>query len=162
MAKTNDHLNKIDKTTTIQVSESEVETILKSIQHKFYRLPFYQFRVPAGTPTPGEYELERKLELNEYLIRNPDTTFFLKVSGSSMIKAGIHHNDILVVDRALEPINGKIVVASLNGELTVKRLHYNENRLYLMPENDDFKPIEVTEYTELRIWGVVTSVIHQL
>ncbi len=106
----------------------------------------------AGFPTSGDDDVERKLELNEHLIKNPDTTFFLKVSGSSMIKAGIHHHDILIVDRSLEPSDGKIVIASLNGELTVKRIHRQGNRLFLMPENDDFKPIEVTEHTELRIW----------
>lgn len=150
----------IEKTKAIQVPIGEVETILKYIQNKFYRLPLYQFRVSAGFPTSGDDDVERKLELNEHLIKNPDTTFFLKVSGSSMIKAGIHHHDILIVDRSLEPSDGKIVIASLNGELTVKRIHRQGNRLFLMPENDDFKPIEVTEHTELRIWGVVTCVIH--
>lgn len=162
MQKTTDESNVTERTKAIQVPVSEIETILKYIQYKFYRLPLYQSRISAGLPTPGEDDVERKLELNEYLIKNPDTTFFLKVTGSSMIKAGIHHNDILVVDRSLEPANGKIVIASLNGELTVKRLLYKGDRLYLMPENDDFKPIEITEYTELRIWGVAISVIHSL
>lgn len=162
MLKTRNKHNSKEHTKAIQVPISEVETVLKHIQYNFYRLPLFQFRISAGIPTPGEYDVERKLELNEYLIRNPDTTFFLKVSGSSMIKAGIFHNDILVVDRSLEPSHGKIVIASLNGELTVKRLHCQGNQIYLLPENDDFDPIEITEHTELRIWGVATSVIHSL
>lgn len=130
-------------------------------KHKLYHLPFYQHAVSAGFPSPAEDEMEI-LDLNELLIRHPSATFFLRVSGSSMIKAGIHDRDILVVDRSLEPAHGKIVIAVVNGELTVKRLHKEGRRLQLIAENDAYAPIDITEEIDLRIWGVVTSVIHPL
>jgi DNA polymerase V len=134
----------------------------KSIQDIRYSLPLFQNPVTAGFPSPAEDEIEKKLDLNELLIKHPSATFFLRVSGASMIKAGIHDNDILIVDRSIEPAHGKIVVAAVNGELTVKRLHLEKNRVFLMAENDTYRPIEITEGIELHIWGVVTSVIHAL
>lgn len=152
----------MEETRAIHVPISEIEDILKCIKHKFYRLPLYQFHVYAGKPNLGENEIEKRVDLNELLIKQPDVTFLLKVSGSSMINAGIHHNDILVVDRSIEPSDGKIVIASLNGELTVKRLLCKGNRLILAAENKAFEPIEITDDTDLRIWGVATNVIHAL
>lgn len=134
----------------------------KSIQDIRYSLPLFQNPVEAGFPSPAEDEIDKKLDLNELLIKHPAATFFLKVSGSSMIRAGIHDNDMLIVDRSLEPSHGKIVVAALNGELTVKRLHLDKGKVFLMAENDMYRPIEITEGIELHIWGVVTSVIHAL
>ncbi|MBA3602742.1 MAG: translesion error-prone DNA polymerase V autoproteolytic subunit [Parachlamydiaceae bacterium] len=134
----------------------------KCIQDIRYSLPLFQTPVTAGFPSPAEDEIEKKLDLNELLIKHPTATFFLRVSGASMVKAGIHDNDILIVDRSLEPMHGKIVVAAVNGELTVKRLHLEKNRIFLMAENDVYRPIEITEGIELHIWGVVTSVIHAL
>jgi DNA polymerase V len=149
-------------TKAIRIPLSEVDTILRCIQHKFYRLPFYEERISAGFPSPAQNEGEETLDLNELLIKHPAATFFLRVSGNSMIKAGIHNNDILVVDRSLEPLHGKIIIASLNGELTVKRLHRTGARVQLVPENDAYAPIDITEEMDLRIWGVVTSVIHSV
>ena len=122
-------------------------------------LLFYKSMVSAGFPSPADDDLEN-LDLNELLIKHPSATFFLKVSGSSMIKAGIHHNDILVVDRSLEPTSGKIVIASVNGELTVKRLRIEDKKIKLVAENDAYSPIDITEEFDFRIWGVVTNVIH--
>jgi DNA polymerase V len=131
-----------------------------SYKNKKFRLPLYQSPVVAGFPSPAEDEIEKNLDLNELLIRHPAATFFLRVSGSSMVKAGIHNGDMLIVDRSLEPAHGKIVVAALNGELTVKRLRLDNGRAFLVAENDSYRPIEVTEGIELHIWGVVTNVIH--
>jgi DNA polymerase V len=157
------NMEKLDeKTKAIQVPISEIDTILKCIQYNFYRLPLYLSRISAGNPTHSENNMEKRMDLNDYLIKHPDTTFLLRVSGSSMINAGIYHNDILIVDRSLEPTDGNIVVASINGELTVKRLKRDGDRLYLMPENNKFKPIEINEYTDFRIWGVATNSIHSL
>jgi DNA polymerase V len=150
------------ETKAVQVPVNEIEHILKCIRNKFYRLPLYQFKVNAGFPSFGESDIEKTIDLAELLIKHPDVTFLLKVSGSSMINAGIHHNDLLIVDRSLEPSHGKIVIASLNGELTVKRLVREGKRLKLVAENDSYPPIDVTEDTELRIWGVAISVIHSL
>ena len=149
-------------TTVIRVPVSEVEPILRALQHKFYRLPFYQDAVAAGFPSPAENEMADKLDLNELLIKHPAATFFLRVSGSSMIGAGIHHDDILVVDRSLEPTHGKIVIASLNGEFTVKRLSRDGKRVQLLAENPAYAPIQINEEMDLHIWGVVTNVIHAL
>jgi DNA polymerase V len=151
-----------EPTKAIRVPITEVGTIARLLQNAFYRLPFYQNAVAAGFPSPADDEMADKLDLNDLLIKHPTSTFFLRVSGSSMINAGIHDNDILIVDRSLEPSNGKIVIAAINGELTVKRLVVHGKRVQLHPENSAFAPIEIPEGAELHIWGVVTNVIHGL
>lgn len=150
------------ETQVVRIPSNEVEAVLKLIQNGFYRLPFFQHTISAGFPSPAEDDLEDKLDLNELLIKRPAATFFLRVSGSSMINAGIHHNDILIVDRSLEPSHGKIVIASVNGELTVKRLSCEGKKMQLVAENEAYPPIDITETMELRFWGVVTNVIHSL
>jgi DNA polymerase V len=124
-------------------------------------LPLFESRVAAGFPSPADDHLEASLDLNQHLIKHPAATFFVRASGESMINAGIHNNDILVVDRSLNPKNGDIVIASLNGELTVKRLQTAGRTLLLKPENPEYPVIEVSEEIDFLIWGVVTSVIHQ-
>jgi len=126
------------------------------------KLPLYMARVPAGFPSPADDFIDKKLDLNEHMVKHPAATFFVKVQGNSMIGSGIHHGDVLVVDRALEAANRKIVVAVLNGELTVKRLRKSKDRLFLASENPDFKDIEVTPEMNFEVWGVVTNVIHQV
>jgi DNA polymerase V len=133
---------------------------MKFVRHRGYRLPLYQCAVAAGFPTPTESDMDQEIDLNDLLIRHPAATFFVRVSGFSMINAGIHHDDILVVDRSLEPIPEKIVIAAINGELTVKRLRKNGDKIRLVAENDSYLPIDITEEMEFHIWGVVTSVIH--
>jgi DNA polymerase V len=125
-------------------------------------LPLYVNRIPAGFPSPAEDYLDKKLDLNEHLIQNPSSTFFVKVTGNSMVNAGIHDGDILVVDRSVEARDNRIVIGVINGEFTVKRIHRKKNRIYLMPENDQFSPLEVTEEMDFRIWGVVTYAIHKV
>lgn len=127
-----------------------------------YRLPFYECAVSAGFPSPADGEMGDKLDLNELLIKHPAATFFVRVAGSSMINAGIHHGDILVVDRSVEPLHGRIVIAAVNGELTVKRLHRDGKQLQLLAENEAYGPIDIGENSDLHIWGVVTNVIHSL
>ena len=125
-------------------------------------LPLFSDRVAAGFPSPADDHLENKLDLNEHLVKHPAATFFVRVEGRSMIGAGIHPDDILVVDRSMEAVSGNIVVAAVDGELTVKRLQYRRARLFLEPENPDYDPIEISGDTDLVVWGVVTSVIHQV
>lgn len=149
-------------TKAVRIPINDIDAVLKCIQHRFYKLPFYENPISAGFPSPAQDDMEEKLDLNELLIKRPAATFFLKVSGSSMIKAGIHDNDILVVDRSLEPVHGKIVIASINGELTVKRLYINAGKVKLVAENDAYRPIDITADMDMRIWGVVTSVIHSV
>jgi DNA polymerase V len=124
--------------------------------------PFYSGMVAAGFPSPADDHQESKLDLNEYLVSHPAATFFVRVQGLSMIDAGIQPDDILVVDRSLDPAHGKVIVAALDGELTVKRLNKKNGQITLMPENDDYDPIEITAEMSFIIWGVVTSVIHKV
>lgn len=124
--------------------------------------PFYLNAVSAGFPSPADDYMDRSLDLNEHLIANPAATFFVRACGESMIGAGIHDNDILIVDRSLNPVNGSVVIAALDGELTVKRLLNKNGNLFLTPENNDFPDMEVYEDCSFEIWGVVTYVIHRV
>ena len=125
-------------------------------------LPLYSCKISAGFPSPADDHLEKNLDLNSYLIKNPTATFFVRVNGDSMINAGIHDNDILIVDRSLKPSHGKIVIAVVDGQMTVKRLYKQSGKLFLIPENKNFKPIEITENMSMEIWGVVITAIHSL
>jgi DNA polymerase V len=123
--------------------------------------PLIGSRIPAGFPSPAQDYVEACLDLNEYLISHPNATFFVRVDGMSMINAGIHPDDILIVDRSLEPVHNRIVIAVVEGELTVKRLVIERGIYFLYPENPDFPIIEITENSDFTIWGVVTYVIHK-
>lgn len=123
------------------------------------KLPFYSAKVQAGFPSPADDDMPNKLDLNDYLIKHPASTFFVRVVGDSMIGAGIRENDLLIVDRSIQATNNKVVIAVVNGEFTVKRLKYINKEAYLVPENDDYQLIKLAEGSY--IWGVVTSVIHQ-
>jgi DNA polymerase V len=118
-------------------------------------LPFYGSRIAAGFPSPADDHLEDSLDLNTHLVQHPAATFFVRVQGDSMTGAGIHHGDLLVIDRALEPKSGSVVVAVINGELTVKRLRLEGEAVWLMPENPKYPPLQIREGMELVIWGVV-------
>lgn len=128
---------------------------------KDIELPLVLCKVPAGFPSPAEDYIDQKLDLNEYLIKHPAATFFVRVEGESMVDAGIHNGDILIVDRSLEPGDNKIAVVILNGEFTVKRIKKKKEKIYLLPENSDFKPIEITPEMNFEVWGIVTFVIHK-
>jgi len=125
-------------------------------------IPFYGASVAAGFPSPADDYIEKRLDLNELLINKPAATFFVRAEGESMLGAGIHPDDILVVDRSVHAGVGKIVVCALDGELTVKRLRSKEGKLVLAPENPDYPDIPIKEEVEMVIWGVVTSVIHNV
>ena len=124
--------------------------------------PLFLTRISAGFPSPADDYIEKNLDLNEHLIKHPSATFFVRVEGNSMVNAGIHNGDILIVDRALEPVDNRVIVAVVDGELTVKRIRGKGDTLYLVPENDDFKPIVVTEQMGFEVWGVVTHSIHRV
>lgn len=151
-----------EATKPIRIPESMVGQVMAFIETKGVELPFYSSAVQAGFPSPADDYIEGKLDLNKHLIKHPTATFFVRATGKSMIKAGIHPDDILIVDRSLEAKDGKIVIAALNGELTVKRLSKRGNQIFLLPENDGFSPIEIQEESDLLIWGVVTNVIHRV
>jgi DNA polymerase V len=122
----------------------------------------YANSVSAGFPSPADDYLEEKVDLNQYLVKHPASTFLVRASGESMINAGIFPKDILVVDRSLKAENGKVVIAVVDGELTVKRYVKKGKNILLKPENDSFDPIVINDDSEAYIWGVVTNVIHNL
>lgn len=124
--------------------------------------PLFFSPVQAGFPSPAEDFLEQALDLNEHLIQHPAATFFVRVSGESMKGAGIQNNDLLIVDRSLEATDGCIVVAVINGEFTVKRLHMHQKEVRLEAENPNFPPISIPEGADFQIWGVVTTIIHSV
>ncbi|PCJ65384.1 MAG: peptidase S24 [Candidatus Hydrogenedentota bacterium] len=123
-------------------------------------LQLYSTPVRAGFPSPAEDYIDKRLDLNEELITHPAATFFLRVDGDSMCDAGILNGDLLVVDRAVEPRNHHIVVCVVSGEFTVKRLRKVGGRVYLIPANGEYNPIEVTEDMDFVVWGVVMHAIH--
>jgi DNA polymerase V len=123
-------------------------------------LPLVAARISAGFPSGMEDFIERKIDLNEILVPHAAATYFIRVQGDSMTGAGIQEGDILIVDRSVEPVHGSIVIAVLNGELTVKRLRRRGARVFLNPENPRYAPLEVTAETAFEIWGVVRHVIH--
>lgn len=135
-------------------------TIYKPNKLKRIELPLFSNKVRAGFPSPAEDHIEQKLDLNQFLIKHPAATFFVRVEGDSMKNAGISNGDILIVDRAITPQSGQIIVAILNGEFTVKRVKKQGKRLFLIPENPEFPLMEVTEEVDFQVWGVVTYTIH--
>ena len=121
---------------------------------------FYDIGISAGFPSPAKDYEEPHLHLNDLLIKNPNTAFLAKASGDSMIGAGINDGDTLVVDRGLTNYKDKVVIACVNGEFTVKRYKIERGRQVLKPQNPNYSDIHFTEYDEITVWGVVTSVIH--
>lgn len=124
-------------------------------------LPLYETGVKAGFPSPAEEEMGSPLNLNEHLIEHPASTFFIKVVGDSMQGAGIFSGDLLIVDKSLQATSGKIIVALLNGEFTVKRLIIEKDKIFLKAENPAYPTIHVKKESDFAVWGVVTYVIHR-
>ena len=148
---------------------NKLKNIYKNQDLSFYSLdndvlsiPFYESKVPAGFPSPAEDFMDLDLNLQEYLVQHPSATFCVRVTGDSMQNAGIFSGDVMVVDRALEPKNNTIVLAVLDGEFTVKRIQKKGRQLFLKPENEAFKPIQITEEMDFKVWGVVTHIIHKV
>lgn len=136
--------------------------MFRAVANVVRTLPIYLSRVPAGFPSPADDYLEGELDLNELLIRNPSATFYVRLAGDSMIKAGLFDGDILVVDRAVKARHKHIVVAVLDGELTVKRLWSRGGLVELRPENPAYQPIKIGEGQELTVWGVVIGCVRQI
>ncbi|CAM4395913.1 MAG: LexA repressor [Legionellaceae bacterium] len=151
-----------EPTTPIRVPESLYLEIKAFVEHKGYKLPFYGCKVSAGFPSPADDFIDDKLDLNKHLVAHPASTFIVRVSGNSMRDANIHDSDLLIVDKSLAPVSGKIVVAAINGELTVKRYQLTQKGAYLLPENPEYPPIPLKDGLDVHIWGVVTAVIHHV
>jgi len=125
-------------------------------------LDLFASPVKAGFPNPAEEYIEGRLNLDQHLIPHPAATFFVRASGDSMLGAGIHPGDLLVVDRSLEAAHGRVIIAVVDNELTVKRLCCRNGQIRLLAENDRYPPITIENGMTLEVWGVVTSVIHPL
>lgn len=123
---------------------------------------FFDIGISAGFPSPADDFSEKRISLDEVLIKNKEATFFAKVNGQSMIGAGLEDNDLLVIDRSLEPEHNKIAVCFLDGEFTVKRLIVEKNKVWLRAENPEYPNIEITEENNFVVWGIVTNVIKSL
>lgn len=114
----------------------------------------------TGFGAAADDYMERGIDLNEQLVRNKPATYFFKMKGDAMQQAGIFDGDVLIVDRSLKLVSGKIIVAVLNGELLVRRYHQNFSAAFLVPDNDRYKPINLSEFTDFKMWGVVIHCIH--
>ncbi len=140
----------------------KVKALYQPDQSTPCKRPLFLVPVSAGFPSPAEDYIEGNLDLNQYLIKHPAATFFVKVSGNSMIDAGIHDGDILIVDRSLKPADKKVVIAVVNGELAVRRIRVTKEKVVLVSENENYTPLHVEEEMGFEVWGVVTNVIHPL
>ena len=121
-----------------------------------------QTGISAGFPSPADDFKEFKISLDRTLVKNKEATFYAKVSGQSMVGAGIDDGDLLIVDKSLEPKNNSIAVCFIDGEFTVKRLKISGGNVYLQPENASYKPIKVTNDNDFQVWGIVTHVIKRV
>ena len=123
---------------------------------------YFDTGISAGFPSPAEDFKQERLSLDNELIKNKEATFFARVSGQSMIDAGLSDNDLLIIDRSLSPAHNKIAVCFLDGEFTVKRLKVEKEVVWLQPENKNYQPIKITEENDFVIWGIVTNVIKKV
>ena len=151
-----------EATKPMRIPVTLVNTVTKFMETRGYKLPIYASHIPAGRPQIADNHVEKMTDLNSLLLRNPKDTFLLRVMGDSMVDAGIYEKDILTVDRKLEARNGQIVVASIDGQSTVKTFRKDPNGITLMPENKNYMPIKILPENDFQILGVVTNVIRKL
>lgn len=139
----------------------KVVALSHAVEGSPYSIPEAASPVQAGFPSPADDYVENHLDLNEMIVKHPAATFYVRVEGDSMRDAGINSGDLLVVDRSLQPAHGKIVVAVINGEFTVKRIRVDSKGVSLMPENANYPVLPVAAESDFQVWGVVTYVIHK-
>ena len=151
-----------EPTKAIRLPVSMIDKILQFIDQKGLCYPLYTDRIQAGLPSGIDDTPAERLDLGAYLVQNPASTFFVKVAGESMIGAGIFPDDLLIVDRSIRASNGDVVVVSVDGEFTVKRLFISQKKIELRPENKKFESVSFNDESELNIWGVVKNVIHRV
>ena len=144
-----------------QITSNVESFIMPAEQARVNPITLFSHKVPAGFPSPADDHAEKRLDLNEYLIDQSESTFFVRIKGDSMIDAGILDNDIVIVDRSKSAAINDIVLASIDGEFTVKVLAKNSEGPYLMPANKEYKPIHIKSDSEFEIWGVVTGSVRK-
>lgn len=148
-------------TERVRVPASLVGDVIRFVESKAFKLPLYSGTVQAGSPAFADDQVDSRMDLNAHLVRKPEETFLVRAAGDSMIDANIRDGDLLVVDRGATPKHGKIVIAAVDGGLTVKFLIMKQGRTYLMPANPEYQPIPVNPETGVTIWGVVTSSVRE-
>ena len=137
--------------------EAKVTDIARAEDQQGTPIPMFSARPQAGFPAPGDDLIERALDINDLVVQNPASTFFVRVEGDSMEGAGIFSDDVLVVDRSIEPKEGSIVVAAVYGEMVVKRLKEIDGTMTLFSENQSYEPIVVTDNEDCHIWGTIVG-----
>ena len=146
-------LNKISESEELEFYSAETTTKLK--------IPLFESGVSAGFPSPADDYMDLPIDLNEFLIKHPAATFYVRVKGNSMEGAGIRNGDLLIVDRAEEPRNKSIVLGIIDGKCIVKRIKKKGRDQYLIPDNPEFKPIKIDNNMDFQVWDVVTYVVHK-
>lgn len=143
----------------VKLNRSETLELYSALTDTTMNIPMVSEKISAGFPSPAEDFIDTGIDLNQFLIKHSASTFFGRVKGDSMMNVGISDGDLLIIDKSLDPENGKIAVCFIDGEFTVKRILIEQDKCYLMPENDAYKPIPVTSENNFLIWGIVTHVI---
>ena len=139
------------------LNKNEIINYRKS---KKTKIKLYTTSISAGFPSPAEDHMDISLDINEYLVKHPSSTFYIYVKGDSMIDSGIFDGDLLIVDRSLEVKSNSVVVAVIDGDFTVKKIKKDSGNLYLIPQNKKYKPILLENNMDFQIWGIVTHTIH--
>lgn len=136
--------------------------LFKNDYDKVIKIVLSEHPISAGFPSPAEDFIDKSIDLNEELIKNPSSTFFGRVKGKSLIELGIDNNDLMIIDRSIKPQSGKVAVCFIDGEFTAKVLRIEKDSIWLLPANSAYKPIYVTQDNDFRIWGIVTYCIKAL
>lgn len=145
--------------TSLKLHNGNIIDIFSADTETEIELPYVDDGISAGFPSPALDFVDLTIDLNRHLIKNPSATFYGRVKGDSLKNAGICNGDLLIIDRSLEPANGKIAVCYIDGEFTAKRVKISKKEILLIPENENYQPIRVTEDSNFLIWGIVTHVI---
>lgn len=145
---------KLHTSNTLEIYSALTDTKLE--------IPMVSGGISAGFPSPALDFVDLSIDLNKHLIKHPSATFYGRVKGHSMKDEGINDGDLLVIDKSLDPVNGKVAVCYIDGEFTIKKIKLEENACWLVPANEKYKPIKVTPDNEFIIWGIVTHVIKSL
>ncbi|MDJ1467262.1 translesion error-prone DNA polymerase V autoproteolytic subunit [Cytophagaceae bacterium DM2B3-1] len=153
-------LSRIQKLDTLPASAYQFLEVYKPLAQTHTKLPIFESLIPLGFPSPADDYIDRQLDLNDMLIQNKLSTFYLRVVGDSMKGCGIFDNALIIVDKSKRPKDGNVVLAVINGEFTCKRLKIENRKVYLCPENKDYTDILITEDMNFLLWGVVTYAIN--
>jgi DNA polymerase V len=148
--------------TALKLHTSPTIDIYSALTETELELPLLPVGISAGFPSPAVDFIDLTIDLNKHLIKHPSATFYGRVKGHSMNDAGINDGDLLVIDKSIEPQDGKIAVCWIDGEFTIKRIKLDKNICWLMPANKNYEPIKVTPDNDFLIWGIVIHVIKSL